>query len=88
MDKIQGFLIVGLILFLVILLNLAIYFGYARKNSKNEFHYLQQTMKRARNPWEEEDASLVELSRLVATLQAKPGAEEQAQSKLKQSSGK
>jgi len=68
MDFSRAFVIVGIALVLVILFNVAIYFGYGRKNSRNEFNDMIKAMKKMRNPWEEEDKDLHELSKRVATL--------------------
>ena len=68
MDFSRAFVIVGIALVLVILFNVAIYFGYGRKNSRNEFNDMIKAMKKMRSPWEEEDKDLNELSRRVAAL--------------------
>lgn len=68
MDFSNAFIIVGIALVVVILFNVGIYFGYARKNSRNEFNDIINVMKHARNPWEEEDAKLRELSQRVNAL--------------------
>ena len=68
MDFSKAFIIVGIALVVVILFNVGIYFGYARKNSRNEFNDMINVMKNARNPWSEEDANLQELSRRVGSL--------------------
>ena len=68
MDFSKAFIIVGIALVVVILFNVGIYFGYARKNSRNEFNDMINVMKNARNPWGEEDANLKELSRRVDSL--------------------
>ena len=78
MDFSKAFLIVGIALVVVILFNVGIYYGYARKNSHNEFNDMIDVMKHARNPWEEEDANLRELSQRVKALKKKdPGDQEQ-----------
>ena len=68
MDFSKAFIIVGIALVVVILFNVGIYFGYARKNSRNEYNDMINVMKNARNPWGEEDANLKELSRRVDSL--------------------
>jgi hypothetical protein len=78
MDFSKAFVIVGIALVVVILFNIGIYFGYARKNSRNEFNDMINVMKNARNPWEEEDANLKELSKRVDALKKKDaGGQEQ-----------
>ena len=71
MDFSKAFVIVGIALVVVILFNVGIYFGYARKNSRNEYNDMINVMKNARNPWSEEDANLKELSRRVDSLMEK-----------------
>ena len=71
MDFSKAFVIVGIALVVVILFNVGIYFGYARKNSRNEFNDMINVMKNTRNPWSEEDANLKELSRRVDSLAEK-----------------
>jgi site-specific DNA-adenine methylase len=74
MDFSKAFVIVGIALVIVILFNVGIYFGYARKNSRNEYNDMINVMKNARNPWSEEDANLKELSRRVDSLMEKESA--------------
>ena len=79
MDFSKAFIIVGIALVIVILFNVSIYFGYARKNSRNEFNDMINVMKNARNPWGEEDANLKELSRRVDSLVDKEHAAQNSQ---------
>jgi site-specific DNA-adenine methylase len=75
MDFSKAFVIVAIALVVVVLFNVGIYFGYARKNSRNEFNDMIDVMKNIRNPWSEEDASLEELSRRVDSLANKESTE-------------
>jgi len=68
MDFSRAFVIVAIALVVVILFNVGIYFGYGRKNSRNEYNDMIKTMKQMRNPWKEEDDNLQELSQRVAAL--------------------
>jgi hypothetical protein len=79
MDFSKAFVIVGIALVVVILFNVGIYFGYARKNSRNEYNDMINVMKNARNPWSEEDANLKELSRRVDSLVDKEPAAQNGQ---------
>ena len=71
MDFSKAIVIVAIALVIVVLFNVGIYFGYARKNSRNEFNDMINVMKNVRNPWSEEDANLKELSRRVDSLSKK-----------------
>jgi hypothetical protein len=77
LDFSRAFLIVAIALVVVILFNVGIYYGYARKNSRNEFKDMINVVKLARNPWEEEDNNLKELSQRVEDLKkTQPGGPE------------
>jgi hypothetical protein len=67
-------LVIGLTLLVVILFNIAIYFASKRRgeNSINQFKMFSRAFHRARNPWEEDQAKLDELSRKVEALGHKP----------------
>jgi hypothetical protein len=68
-------LVIGLTLLIVIGVNVVIYFSVTRKSSIGQIELLRRAAKQARNPWEVEDNSLAELSRLVADLKEKPSQE-------------
>lgn len=61
-------LVVILTLVAVVIINVAIYFMVANRNTAGQIHMLRKATSRARDPWQDEDASLVELSRLVTQL--------------------
>jgi len=68
MDLDRAFLVVCVTLFIVIGINAAIYVSYSRKNTVGQIELFRRAAKRARDPWEPEDANLRELSRLVSEL--------------------
>jgi len=74
MDTEKATLIIGITLLVVILFNLAIYTAAKRRgeNSINQFKMFSSAIRRARNPWEEDQAKLDELSRTVAALGNEP----------------
>lgn len=67
-DTGRALLVVVLTVAAVIVINVAIYFVVANKNNVGQIHILRKATSRARDPWQDEDASLAELSRLVAKL--------------------
>ena len=64
-------LVIGLTLLIVIGVNVLIYFSVTRKGTIGQIELMQRAARQARNPWEREDNSLTELSKLVADLQNK-----------------
>ena len=76
MDYSKVILVVSLTILIVVGFNLVIYFAYGRKNSGGTVDLLRKAAKRARDPWEQEDAQLQELSERVAQLRKADGAEE------------
>jgi hypothetical protein len=70
----RALLVVGITLLVVVLVNVGIYLSVMRrgKGQKNstvgQIELLRRASKRARNPWEDEDNRLEELSRKVAGL--------------------
>jgi hypothetical protein len=65
-------LVIGLTLLIVIGVNVLIYFSVTRKGTIGQIELMRRAANQARNPWEVEDNSLSELSKLVADLQKKP----------------
>ena len=70
MDYTNALVIVGIALVLVILFNIGIYSSLKGKNGKKPgtVDLLRSAFIRAKNPWEEEDVALKELSEIVANL--------------------
>lgn len=70
MDQSKAFIVLGIALFLVVLFNLGIYASLADKKGKKPgtVDLLRDAFKKARNPWEDEDNALKELSEIVAKL--------------------
>lgn len=71
MDYSKVAFVVILTVLVVIGINAAIYFSFARKRGAGQIELLRRAAQRARSPWENEDKALVELSKLVAGLKDK-----------------
>lgn len=72
MDSQKAFIVIGITLVIVILLNLAIYAAVIRRKDRvGEVDLIRRAMKRARDPWKNEKADLQALSKRVAELQGK-----------------
>lgn len=72
MDYERVFWVICLTILIVVGFNLAIYLGFRRdESSSGMVESFRRAAQQARNPWQAEDASLSELSRLVQQL--KPG---------------
>jgi hypothetical protein len=68
MDIQKAFLVIGLTIVVVILINVAIYQVLARRRNNSEIGFYSQIAKRARKPWEKEFNDLRELNQLVSHL--------------------
>lgn len=74
MDLGKAALVISITLLVVILVNVGIYYSVMRKNKSGpnstvgQIELLRRATKRARDPWEEENNRLAELSRLVDGL--------------------
>lgn len=69
MDYERVFWVVCLTVLVVVGFNLTIYLGFRRdKSSSGTVEAFRRAAQQAKNPWEAEDASLSELSRLVRNL--------------------
>jgi hypothetical protein len=77
MDFTNALVIVAVALVLVILLNVGIYASFAGKKGKTPgtVGLLKNAFKRARNPWEDEDIALKQLSEIVTNLKRKDNSE-------------
>jgi hypothetical protein len=74
MDITNALVIVGIALVLVILFNVGIYASIKGKdgNKPGTVDLLRNAFNKAKNPWEDEDTALKELSEIVAKLQNEP----------------
>ena len=74
MDYSNALVVVGIALVLVILFNLGIYASLKGKdgNKTGTVDLLRNAFNRAKNPWEDEDKALKELSEIVSKLQKGP----------------
>lgn len=81
MDMDRAFLIICLTVGAVVLFNVMIYLSLRRGNEVTTIDLLRKASRRARNPWQDEDEALQELSDLVAGLRTN---REQSESKDEQ----
>jgi hypothetical protein len=81
MDMDKAFLVVCLTVGAVVLFNVMIYLSLRRGNEVTTIDLLRKAAQRARNPWQDEDDALQELSDLVAGLRTN---REQSDSKEEQ----
>ena len=75
MDYSKAALVVCLTLIIVIGFNIILYISATRDKSASTIEMLQRASQRARDPWENEDNNLEELSRIVSTLKNKVSGE-------------
>jgi hypothetical protein len=61
-------LVVGLTLLIVIGVNVLLYFAFRDRSLPHQIELFRRAARRARNPWQDEDDALGELSNLVAKL--------------------
>ena len=80
MDPSRVTLVVCLTLFMAIGIPAALYVALSRKNSVSQIELMRRAANRARQPWAPEDASLKELSQLVAELKNPEGDSEASDS--------
>lgn len=71
MDSDRIFLVIVLTAVIVIGINGLLYVAFRRGNEANMIDLTRKALQKTRNPWQEEDEALQELSRLVADLKAK-----------------
>ncbi len=62
-------LVIGLTLIIVIGANVILYFGFRDRSLPHQIELFRRAARRARNPWQDEDDALVELSDLVSKLE-------------------
>ena len=70
MESDRIFLVVVLTVVIVIGINGLLYLALRRGNEANMIDLTRKALKNTRNPWEEEDRSLQELSTLITNLKA------------------
>ena len=71
MDLDRALLVILLTIGGVVLFNIILYLSTRRGNDVTTINMLRKAARRARNPWEDEDSALRELSEIVAGLQKK-----------------
>lgn len=62
-------LVFGLTLIIVIGTNVILYFGFRDRSLPHQIELFRRAARRARNPWQDEDDALGELSDLVSKLE-------------------
>lgn len=84
MDMDRALLVICLTVAVVVLINIMIYLSLRRGNEVTTVDLMRKAARRARNPWQDEDDALQELSEIVAGLrpdenevEATPGREAQ-----------
>jgi ABC-type lipoprotein release transport system permease subunit len=70
MDSQKAFLVIGITLVVVMLINLGIYATLKNRhtNSSGHFRMVSHAVRRARNPWKEDQAKMEALSNNLAAL--------------------
>lgn len=68
MDLDRAFLVICLTIGAVILFNVIIYLSFRRGNEVTTIDLFRKAARQARNPWQDEDEALRELSEIVADL--------------------
>lgn len=63
-------IVVCITIFVIIVINAAIYVSFRRGNQSTTIDMLRKVMTRARDPWETEDQALRELSELTSQFRA------------------
>lgn len=71
-DTGKAFLVIGLTILGVILVNVAIYYSVRGRGTIQQIEFLRKAVGQTRNPWELEDTALKELSEMVSQLKEKP----------------
>ena len=62
-------LVIGLTLLIVIGANVILFFGFRDRSLPHQIELFRRAARRARNPWQDEDDALGELSDLVSKLE-------------------
>ena len=62
-------LVIGLTLLIVIGVNVILYFAFKDRSLPHQIELFRRASRRARNPWQDEDEALEQLSELVAKLE-------------------
>ena len=79
MDLDKALLVIILTVGAVILFNLMIYLSARRGNEVTTINLMRKAARRARNPWQDEDDALQELSDIVSGLKSVEGDAESAE---------
>ena len=71
-EAINPIVIIGVIITLVILFNIAMIFRYKNPDVRNDNQAMKSMLNTVRSPWKEEDESLDELSKLIESIEDHP----------------
>jgi hypothetical protein len=63
-----GWIVIGFVVLMVILLNFSLYSAWKGKNNKNPFDNLKKSGQLLRQPWQKEDEQLEKLAHATAKL--------------------
>jgi hypothetical protein len=72
MDLDRAALVICLTVGAIILINIMIYLSLRRGQGVMTVDLMRKATRRARNPWQDEDEALQELSEIVASLKSRP----------------
>jgi hypothetical protein len=72
MDLERAFLVICLTIAAVVVFNVILYLAFRRGDEVTTINLLRNAAQRARNPWQDEDDALQELSELVSNLKSVP----------------
>jgi len=75
MDPAKAMLVICITIIVVIIINAAIYSTYRRKDGASSIDLFRKAASQARNPWENEDADLKELSKKIEEIKQREGKE-------------
>ena len=71
-DSINPIVIIGIIITLVILFNIALFVKYKNPSSGNENKAVKSMLNTVRSPWKKEDEALDELAKLIESVKNPP----------------
>jgi hypothetical protein len=71
-EKLNPIVIIGVIITLIILFNIALIFRYKNPSGNNENKAIKSMLNTVKSPWKDEDESLNELARLIESIEDHP----------------
>ncbi len=67
-----GYIIVGILIFIIIAINISLFSALRNKSSSQSVNLYKSAFDRAKSPWQPEDEDLLELSNLTKNLNPSP----------------